>query len=1547
MAGTMKVLYVDDEPGLLELAMLFLEKMGEFQVETATSAQEALTNPVIQTYDAIISDYQMPDMDGIAFLKAVRERFGDIPFILFTGKGREEVVIEAINNGVDFYIQKGGDPKAQFVELAHKIRQAVKRRQAEEKMKLLSISVDQAYDEVFWLDFEGNILYVNEAACRTTGYFREELQSMKIFMLDPDFPPEVWARSVADLRQQKNLFITTRHRCKNGTIIDVEIMTSYVQKGDIEYSFAFVRDISDRKRAEETIAKSTEYLNQIFSSLQAGIVIIDVKNQEIVDINPAGADMIGLPKEQIIGNICHKFICPAEPCQCPVRDLPQSVDNTERILLTHDGNKIPIITSVTLINLDGQECFLETFIDNSEHRRAEDAMRESEEKYHELADLLPQIVFETDPELWITYANRHMLTLFGLTNKDIDEKINMLSFIDPTQHAEVWDSVQKNMNGTAFEPKEYTALRKDGSTFPIIIYSSPIYRNEICAGFRGVAVDISPWKKIENELRESEEKFRSIFENSPYPIAINSLPENSFLEVNKAFLSTSGYIEAEVLGKDPMEMGLLTLTEALKLISHRLVSGKLENVPLVLTAKEGRRVHVLFSTMPVTINDKPAIVTVTAEVTKLKRVEEELFKKNEDLNAAYEELTATNEELKLNYDLLTHKEQTLRESSEIFQAVVEQSNEGIIIVDFSGGLLYANCRAAEIVDSSEDLDTTGRINLLDFVCPDSRQKVVDMLVEVSRGQERSLVNYKITTLLKKEKWIECIGRGISFKNSPAILLSLRDATNRMRAERELRNSEQKFVTVFKRNPVLLTLVSAIDGIFADVNDAFVQGTGYARMEVIGKTATEIGIFADDTEYARLVSVLQEKHFVKGMELRCRIKSGEIRICRFTSSLVFIDGRPQILSTIEDITERKQADDAIRESEELYRLILKNTNEGILVNEQTPKGPGKFIDVNKSACHILGLTREELQDLSLVDLDTPDMKKRAPEIIHEILSNNHFIFQTNYLTKDNREKIIDISVSLFDHNGSPTMLSVIRDITEQKTTESALHALVSSMVGITGRESLDRITESIGVWLRADCIMIGEITPDHEHVRVLSMILDNKKILDYSYTLKGTPCENTVEKGFCIYPDDVARLFPDSRYLCEFHIRGYAGTSLRNSEGQVVGILCIMTRNPLNLPISLQEIIDIIAAKAAAEIGHLHALMALSESEEKFRALVEHSLDGTLILDPMGTILFANNAAGEMIDVEDLEEIIGARNVMEFIAPASRNDVLQDFGRVATGVDGYIARYKILTMKQEELWVESIGKMIIFNKVPSILISLRNITDRQRAEEALQQANKKLNLLSGVTRHDINNQLSILNVCVELLHKKHPVPSTETYFSHITEVTNQITNMIRFTQEYEQIGVYTPVWQDLQTLVNNAGNSTMLAQVSFKNNIPTNTKIFADPLIVKVFFNLIDNALRHGGKISTIQFSYTIRNKDFIIVCEDDGEGVAAEEKEKIFKRDFGKNTGFGLYISREILDITGITIEERGEPGKGARFEITVPEGQHRVTVEEPIVTDNEDPITW
>ena len=229
---------------------------------------------------------------------------------------------------------------------------------------------------------------------------------------------------------------------------------------------------------------------------------------------------------------------------------------------------------------------------------------------------------------------------------------------------------------------------------------------------------------------------------------------------------------------------------------------------------------------------------------------------------------------------------------------------------------------------------------------------------------------------------------------------------------------------------------------------------------------------------------------------------------------------------------------------------------------------------------------------------------------------------------------------------------------------------------------------------------------------------------------------------------------------------------------------------------------------------------------------------------------------------------------------------------------------------------------------------KEVQVRRQAEDALSLANKKLNLLSSITRHDINNQLTVLVGYLELLERKQPDSSFSLYFNKINSAAERISTIIQFTKTYESIGINAPVWQNIHLLVDTAAKDGSLGDIRLMNEVPAGAEVFADPLIVKVCYNLMDNAVRYGGKIMTIRFSVEESSDGYMIVCEDDGVGIPAMEKEKIFERGFGKNTGLGLFLSSEILAITGITIRETGKPGKGARFEMTVPKGAWRMTGE-------------
>ena len=307
-----------------------------------------------------------------------------------------------------------------------------------------------------------------------------------------------------------------------------------------------------------------------------------------------------------------------------------------------------------------------------------------------------------------------------------------------------------------------------------------------------------------------------------------------------------------------------------------------------------------------------------------------------------------------------------------------------------------------------------------------------------------------------------------------------------------------------------------------------------------------------------------------------------------------------------------------------------------------------------------------------------------------------------------------------------------------------------------------------------------------------------------------------------------------------------------------------------------------------------------------------------------------NTAGESIEHIKKEEVIG-RRVTEVFPGVKEFGALSIFQRVwRTGKPEYFPSAVYRDAHDPGTWREIWTYRLPTGEIVSIY---NDVTERKLGEMALQQANRHLNLLSSITRHDILNQLMALKGYLYLSHEVIDNPTTLTeYIKKEEQVADTIEAQIVFTKDYQELGAAAPVWQNVNASIKKAVARLPMRDVHVDID-RTNLEIFADSLFEKVFFNLIDNALRYGGEqMKTIRVSSQESDTSLTILCEDDGVGITAEDKKRLFTKGFGKHTGLGLFLSREILAITGITITENGTPDKGARFEIVVPKGVFRVT---------------
>jgi PAS domain S-box-containing protein len=398
------------------------------------------------------------------------------------------------------------------------------------------------------------------------------------------------------------------------------------------------------------------------------------------------------------------------------------------------------------------------------------------------------------------------------------------------------------------------------------------------------------------------------------------------------------------------------------------------------------------------------------------------------------------------------------------------------------------------------------------------------------------------------------------------------------------------------------------------------------------------------------------------------------------------------------------------------------------------------------------------------------------------------------------------------------------------------------------------------------------------------------------------------------------------------------------QDAVIGTLQIFAYEPHFFGEDEASLVDQVCSAIAFALETLRieeqrekAEQALLESEEKFRILVEESLIGVYTIQ--GDRFLHVNPRFASIFGYTPGEIINTLKVKDIVAPESRDMVEGNLRmRLSGEIKNLHYAFRGLKKDGKSVDLEVAGTSAMFHGKPIVIGTLVDINERRLAEKDLMRTNRKLTLLNSLTRHDIANRLTVLRGRLNPIRRQTDDPILRQQLEKVDEAGRDIASHLETARIYQEIGIVSPQWQDVRECIEKELERGRTDPVHVTLSV-TGLEIYADPLVNRVFANLIDNTLHHGGHATEIRVSFEKTSDGVTIIWTDNGVGIPADLKEQVFEQGFGSNTGpgLGLFLCREIFSSTGIGIRETGVPGKGVRFEIVVPVAASRIAGNNPM----------
>jgi len=1633
------VLYVDDESALLEVTKIFMERGGEFSVDTATSAKEAVTKLKEGHFDALVADYQMPEMDGIELLKYLRPRCRGMPFILFTGQGGEEIASEALNDGADYYIQKGRSPRTQLAELETKIRAAVARHQSEQALRRSEEefrSLIETLNEVVWTaNPDGTITYMSPGIDRF-GYDPRAVTGKDLsFLVAAEDIPEV-ARQLAAVKSG----ITEPFEFR---ILDPAGKTHWVQAscrprtggGCITGIVGVLTGISEKKKEDEDI-RGKEHLHRLLMDTAAeGIIALDPETGSPTDYNNEACRILGYSREEFaqsravdweVADAPHHF-------SAILKDLPQAGQSAfVTRFRTRDGQVRDIRGTAQRIDGGIREWIGITFRDITDENATGQRLLEEAATYRDRYEEVPVAGFTVSPAGAITAANRAGTALltggpgtpFGKPLRD---------FVAASEQ-DIFTATLEELATAGSVPGKTFTLGIPGKTQMVARLDGTAVRNPdgSLSHYAVTFTDVSALVKEREAERAAAGVAKGIITGLRDGV-IACTPDLILSEWNEAMEDITGIRAQDAIGKPLGEMLPFLGNTQSDSPARRALAGEISAIPDIpyeyrATGKTGW-CRIVFSPVRSSTGSIVGIAGTVQEVTARTQAARRIRAQNR--------LYAIGEGVRSAATQARQLETFLSETCRIAAGSDAVGMAWIGLFDRTANLLHPVAATGETGDLPKEGFVTGSSDTRARPGAEAIRTGVPIICGAATGTTpthelpavyaqqgyRSLaavpfrLNGDVVGVLTlgstepeafsvaENDQLALLGSILSFA-----LDQLDKKTLRRRAGKSAHGSWERtrFLAGGIETAAVPFAALLADGITGAVNTALCHFLGYSEEELLALPI--IGLFSEkdtaDDKFRHVLATRVPERF----DAALRAKDGtilpvEVFFQAMTDETdggqcvsVFVTDRSALAAQLKELTQ---------ENDRSRMLLATCSMPVILVTAR-----GQVLWKNPTACTLFG---QQGAGFCLA----PDNGSGDPRFIEltRTCSEAGYARGTLRLIRgDNTPFDAEAEITRFgDGEGEPAYTLVLREIEPAGTVGSLqdgspdpVLAFLNGLpypvrrvlpgetgtfynrawLAFTGRTAAEE--EGDG-WMDGICPADrqGYDTACAGHVPGGSCFVDYRlrsAAGTYRWVREircpGQETTDTAGGVTCICLDideekkkEIAAAEEKTRYAAAFERAGDG--ILFIEDGRITGANPAVT-TLLGIPqgviaghtltdYSLHTQPDGTDSKSAIH-GHLSAAYA---GETRVFSWVFSKPDGTTVVTRVTLAAVPLPGVREACAViEDCTRQVQAEKeiarlvafptlnpnpvfevqpdrTFRYMNPATAS-VLASLGMrpdpsaflpgdfdqvVSSGIAAAPVRACRVVQVRERYFHESICS------VPdhaAVRIYAYDITDRIHATEALSYANHKLGILTSITRHDIQNKLSGVFGYLDLLKGSLRDPQLIGYLDKAEASAEAIRHHIDFTRDYESLGGTAPVWQEVAPILADVRSHLDLAEISFEGPAP-GFAVFADPMFAKVLYNLVDNSLRHGVHVRHIRVKSHPSDAGCLLTYEDDGVGIPQDKKEVIFERGFttssgpSRTSGLGLFLVRDILAITGITIYETGVPGEGSRFEITIPPGKWRM----------------